>query len=257
MLLEEAESSKEKLLNDLKNKHADIIEDMQTQHERQLNNTVEDAQRLLRRMRLVEGAQGEVAAHAVVLDAAGQLRLGIGRCPVFALHQAQPPVIDRLARIGLTRRGGHTWPGALAKRRPAVLLNLRKQACRLLRRDILIHRAKRDRPAHPLMLDLGRPAAHPAQFAGADVAIAEHTGAPIGRLQPLIAGRLAGFDPICRRLLGHAWTALSQLSPLDKLCSAWPSGNSLDTLGQLLAVISRMGLFFAAKKGHFCFNGGS
>ncbi|KAH7372104.1 hypothetical protein BKA64DRAFT_586888 [Cadophora sp. MPI-SDFR-AT-0126] len=45
MLLEEAESSKQKLLNDLKNKHADIIEDMQTQHERQLNNTVEDAQR--------------------------------------------------------------------------------------------------------------------------------------------------------------------------------------------------------------------
>ncbi|KAK0106092.1 hypothetical protein ONS95_004596 [Cadophora gregata] len=45
MLLEEAESSKQTLLNDLKNKHADIIEDMQTQHERQLNNTVEDAQR--------------------------------------------------------------------------------------------------------------------------------------------------------------------------------------------------------------------
>ncbi|KAH6718359.1 hypothetical protein BKA61DRAFT_717170 [Leptodontidium sp. MPI-SDFR-AT-0119] len=45
MLLEEAETSKQTVLDDLKNKHADAIEDIQTQHERQLNNTVEDAQR--------------------------------------------------------------------------------------------------------------------------------------------------------------------------------------------------------------------
>jgi hypothetical protein len=45
MLLEEAETSKTAMLNDLKNKHADEIEDIQAQHERQLTNTIEDAQR--------------------------------------------------------------------------------------------------------------------------------------------------------------------------------------------------------------------
>ncbi len=45
MLLEEAENSKASLLENLKRKHADEIEDIQTQHERQLNNTIEDAQR--------------------------------------------------------------------------------------------------------------------------------------------------------------------------------------------------------------------
>jgi hypothetical protein len=45
MLLEEAETSKTAVLNDLKNKHADEIEDIQVQHERQLTNTIEDAQR--------------------------------------------------------------------------------------------------------------------------------------------------------------------------------------------------------------------
>jgi hypothetical protein len=45
MLLEEAETSKLAVLNDLKNKHADEIEDIQAQHERQLTNAIEDAQR--------------------------------------------------------------------------------------------------------------------------------------------------------------------------------------------------------------------
>ncbi|KAE9365485.1 hypothetical protein N431DRAFT_353655 [Stipitochalara longipes BDJ] len=45
MLLEEAETSKTAMLNDLKNRHADEIEDIQVQHERQLTNAIEDAQR--------------------------------------------------------------------------------------------------------------------------------------------------------------------------------------------------------------------
>ncbi|KAL3417200.1 myosin class II heavy chain [Phlyctema vagabunda] len=45
MLLEEANSSKITILEDLTNKHANEVEDIHTQHERQLNNTVEDAQR--------------------------------------------------------------------------------------------------------------------------------------------------------------------------------------------------------------------
>jgi len=45
MLLEEAETSKLAVLNNLKNKHADEIEDIQAQHERQLTNAIEDAQR--------------------------------------------------------------------------------------------------------------------------------------------------------------------------------------------------------------------
>jgi hypothetical protein len=45
MLLEEANTSKKTLLNDLKFRHANEVEDLQTQHERQLNNTIEDAQR--------------------------------------------------------------------------------------------------------------------------------------------------------------------------------------------------------------------
>ena len=45
MLLEEANSSNKKILDELKVRHANEIEDVQTQHERQLNNVVEDAQR--------------------------------------------------------------------------------------------------------------------------------------------------------------------------------------------------------------------
>ncbi|KAJ5034868.1 uncharacterized protein L3040_008136 [Drepanopeziza brunnea f. sp. 'multigermtubi'] len=45
MLLEEAESSKQSELDAMKMKHADVLEDLQTQHERQLSNAVEDAQR--------------------------------------------------------------------------------------------------------------------------------------------------------------------------------------------------------------------
>jgi hypothetical protein len=45
MLLEEAHSSKKTLLDDHKIRHANEMEDLQTQHERQLNNAVEDAQR--------------------------------------------------------------------------------------------------------------------------------------------------------------------------------------------------------------------
>lgn len=45
MLLEEATESKAKELNELARRHQDQIEDIQTQHERQLSNTLEDAQR--------------------------------------------------------------------------------------------------------------------------------------------------------------------------------------------------------------------
>ncbi|KAH8816887.1 hypothetical protein F5884DRAFT_748361 [Xylogone sp. PMI_703] len=45
MLLEEANASKRMLVEELKRKHADRIEDLQTQHERQLSNAIEDAQR--------------------------------------------------------------------------------------------------------------------------------------------------------------------------------------------------------------------
>jgi hypothetical protein len=45
MLLEEANNSKKTLFDDLKRKHADAIEDLQTQHERQLGNAIEDSQR--------------------------------------------------------------------------------------------------------------------------------------------------------------------------------------------------------------------
>ncbi|RDW62012.1 hypothetical protein BP6252_11445 [Coleophoma cylindrospora] len=45
MLLEEVNSSKIAVLEDLTNKHANEVEDIHTQHERQLSNAVEDAQR--------------------------------------------------------------------------------------------------------------------------------------------------------------------------------------------------------------------
>ncbi|TVY67395.1 hypothetical protein LSUE1_G009617 [Lachnellula suecica] len=45
MLLEEANNSKKTVTDDLKLKHADEVEDLQTQHERQLGNAIEDAQR--------------------------------------------------------------------------------------------------------------------------------------------------------------------------------------------------------------------
>ncbi|TVY41111.1 hypothetical protein LSUB1_G002395 [Lachnellula subtilissima] len=45
MLLEEANNSKENAVYDVKRKHADKLEDLQTQHERQLGNAIEDAQR--------------------------------------------------------------------------------------------------------------------------------------------------------------------------------------------------------------------
>ncbi|TAQ84572.1 hypothetical protein B7494_g7100 [Chlorociboria aeruginascens] len=45
MLLEEANVSKDKIVQDLTRKHTNEIEDIQTQHERQLSNTTEDAQR--------------------------------------------------------------------------------------------------------------------------------------------------------------------------------------------------------------------
>lgn len=45
MLLEEANSSKISTLEDMTNKQASEIEDIHTQHERQLNNAIEDAQR--------------------------------------------------------------------------------------------------------------------------------------------------------------------------------------------------------------------
>jgi hypothetical protein len=45
MLLEEANSSKKTLLDEMKVRYANEVEDLQTQHERQLNNAIEDAQR--------------------------------------------------------------------------------------------------------------------------------------------------------------------------------------------------------------------
>lgn len=45
MLLESSENSKKALADDLKRKYANEVEDMQTKHERQLNNALEDAQR--------------------------------------------------------------------------------------------------------------------------------------------------------------------------------------------------------------------
>jgi hypothetical protein len=45
MLLEEADNSKKRLLDDFKRRHGNEIEDLQTRHNRQLSNTVEDAQR--------------------------------------------------------------------------------------------------------------------------------------------------------------------------------------------------------------------
>jgi hypothetical protein len=45
MLLEESENSKKRMLDDMKRKHADILEDLETKHERQFNNALEDAQR--------------------------------------------------------------------------------------------------------------------------------------------------------------------------------------------------------------------
>jgi hypothetical protein len=45
MLLEEANGSKTTMIEDLKREHADALDDIHAQHERQLNNTVEDAQR--------------------------------------------------------------------------------------------------------------------------------------------------------------------------------------------------------------------
>jgi hypothetical protein len=45
MLLESAENSKKSHADELRRKHANEVEDLQTQHERQLNNALEDAQR--------------------------------------------------------------------------------------------------------------------------------------------------------------------------------------------------------------------
>jgi hypothetical protein len=45
MLLEEANNIKTSTIEDLKQKHADVIDDIVAQHERQLGNTMEDAQR--------------------------------------------------------------------------------------------------------------------------------------------------------------------------------------------------------------------
>lgn len=62
MLLEEANNNKTSAINDLVQKHADALEDLQAQHERQLGNAVEDAQRseqhLLERLSL-SGAKTE------------------------------------------------------------------------------------------------------------------------------------------------------------------------------------------------------
>jgi hypothetical protein len=80
MLLEEAETSKASMLESLKNKHADEIEDMQAQHERQLTNSIEDAQRseqhLLERLSLssakTEHLQDRVAHLEEKLEIANQ-----------------------------------------------------------------------------------------------------------------------------------------------------------------------------------------
>jgi hypothetical protein len=45
MLLEESENSKKRMLDDMKRKHADVLEDLETKHERQFSNALEDAQR--------------------------------------------------------------------------------------------------------------------------------------------------------------------------------------------------------------------
>ncbi|KAE8446512.1 hypothetical protein EG329_011975 [Mollisiaceae sp. DMI_Dod_QoI] len=45
MLFEEVETTKQSLLEEMKRKHADAIEDIETQHKRQLNNALEDAER--------------------------------------------------------------------------------------------------------------------------------------------------------------------------------------------------------------------
>ncbi|KAF8846931.1 hypothetical protein BDZ45DRAFT_608178 [Acephala macrosclerotiorum] len=45
MLLEEAETTKQSVWEEMKRKHADAIEDLETQHKRQLNNAIEDAER--------------------------------------------------------------------------------------------------------------------------------------------------------------------------------------------------------------------
>ncbi|CZR63548.1 related to myosin heavy chain [Phialocephala subalpina] len=45
MLLEEAETTKQSVWEEMKRKQADAIEDLETQHKRQLNNAIEDAER--------------------------------------------------------------------------------------------------------------------------------------------------------------------------------------------------------------------
>lgn len=80
MLLEESQVSRQALIDDLKRKHADYVEDIQTGHERQLGNSVEDAQRteqhLLERLSLssakTEHLQDRVAHLEEKLDIANQ-----------------------------------------------------------------------------------------------------------------------------------------------------------------------------------------
>ena len=210
------------------------------------DNTPVHFQRLLRRLHLVECPKREITAGAVVLDAAGKLRLGQALGRVLSLHQAQPPVVHRLTGIVRIQPGGHdrhSRPHRLAKRCPAALLNLRKDRRCLLGRDLLVDRTERDRPAHTLMLNLGRPATHPVQFTRPYVTVPEHTRPPVDRLQPLVPCRLAGFNPVGRRLLGHAWTFIlarfSKAKPVIRLAK-WrqhctcldvdsPGNNDLDS----------------------------
>ncbi|KAL2062065.1 hypothetical protein VTL71DRAFT_6331 [Oculimacula yallundae] len=114
MLLEEAETSKQTLLDDLKNKHADIIEDMQTQHERQLNNTIEDAQRheqhLLERLSLsaakTEHLQDRVSHLEEKLEIASQAALAAAS----AAKTARSTSIASPTTTTHTTQRGYTLP---------------------------------------------------------------------------------------------------------------------------------------------------
>ncbi|OBT99419.2 hypothetical protein VE01_02780 [Pseudogymnoascus verrucosus] len=102
MLLEEATESKAKELNELIRRHQDQIEDMQTQHERQLSNTLEDAQRseqhLLERLSLssakTEHLQDRVAHVEEKLEVAKSAALAAVQAARTVKDAAQTPALS-------------------------------------------------------------------------------------------------------------------------------------------------------------------
>ncbi|OBT57239.1 hypothetical protein VE04_04668 [Pseudogymnoascus sp. 24MN13] len=102
MLLEEATESKAKELNELIRRHQDQIEDIQTQHERQLNNTLEDAQRseqhLLERLSLssakTEHLQDRVAHVEEKLEVTKSAALAAAQAARTVKDAAQTPALS-------------------------------------------------------------------------------------------------------------------------------------------------------------------